>query len=329
MTSEQVVELPEHMKSILRPHEQRLVARQMAMQGAKQAQSRLGAKELGKGLGGVLRGVQQLHVTQANWSTTPQSGIQCEQCKGLGYLLPKLTLRNQRHREAYHCPDCQEEQRERYREQVRAEIRQKWIAKRWLMRMAQRKIELAHLEEESDAHATLTAAFNLARGFAADMPKGGILSFDGPPGTAKTHLLAKIYRFCWLKGLSCIYLTGSDLQQHLTDFSRDGSGNVSLYKIKVDLCSADMLLIDEADRISIKDGFGWTENELLDVIEKRINYGKPTALAGNRLSRLLKPVLSRCESAGSYMLDMSAVPDGRGYFQGDGDWYEKALTGVV
>ena len=195
------------------------------------------------------------------------------------------------------------------------------------MELGSREIILEHLESKK-AKNTLFAGIALAKEFAANPPEGGILSLDGPPGTAKTHLLAKIYRYCTLSGLACIYLTGSDLQQIFTDFSHDSNGIAKFYQKKADLIASDILLIDEVDRISVKGGFGWSENELLDTIEKRINHKRPTALAGNKLSRLLAPVLSRCNSAGSYMLDMQSIPDGRGYFQGNGDWYKRALTGL-
>ncbi len=325
----QEVMLTADLRENLRPHEQRLVMRQMAGKQALADVSDPKGGGLHKGLRGLFKTASRLCATQANWEMTPRKPILCETCKDKGYLLPKLTPRNQLNRRAYACPDCHVRQQEWYRESVRLSIRAKWPILDWVMDLGSREIILEHLADQVDAQTTLKAGLALAKEFAINLPEGGILSLNGPPGTAKTHLLAKIYRFCTLKGLICIYLTGSDLQQLFTDFGVDDLGVTRFYQRKADLIASDMLLIDEVDRISVKGGFGWSENELLDTIEKRINHKRPTALAGNNLKRLLKPVLSRCDSAGSYMLDLKSVPDGRAYFQGDGGWYKRALEKLV
>lgn len=322
----EITQLPADMLARLRPHEQRLVMRQMAEKPAHVEKARVKVVGLKSGLGGVFTQANRLYATKTNWEMTPREPILCETCKDKGYFLPKLTPRNQFNRRAYPCPDCEEQRQERYRESVRLDISANWPLERWVMELGSREIVLGHLADVPEAQTTLKAAIALAKEFAQDLPKGGILSLDGPPGTAKTHLLAKIYRYCSLSGLVCIYLTGSDLQQLFTDFGHDDDGIARFYQRKAELVACDMLLIDEVDRISVKGGFGWSENELLDTIEKRINNKRPTALAGNKLSRLLKPVLSRCDSAGSYMLNMKPVPDGRAYFQGNGDWYKRALS---
>lgn len=314
----EVESLPEQLKANLRPHEQRLVMRQMVKE-------RDNNHVLSSGLGRVLKKANTLCAEQANWEMGPRQPILCQTCKDKGYLLPKLTARNQLSRQAYRCPDCKERQQARYRESVRDEIKKNWRTQEWVMELGSREIISEHIDSK-EARNTLLAGIALAKEFATNLPESAILSLDGPPGTAKTHLLAKIYRYCRLKGLACIYLTGSDLQQLFTDFRHDKNGIAKFYQKKAELIASDMLLIDEVDRISVKGGFGWSENELLDTIEKRINHKRPTALAGNKLLRLLKPVLSRCNSAGSYMLDMQSIPDGRGYFQGNGDWYVRALS---
>lgn len=320
------------LRNNLRAHEQELVVRWMEKEAEE---SRTGT--LSKGLASVLTRSTQLFELRANWGQPQETKMTCIRCKDQGYLLQPPTKENLICRKAYPCPHCHERQREQYRKRVQKEIKSNWGVEEWLIELGSKPINLSYINkvelteaERASAKDTLTIASKLAHAFATDLPPGAILSFNGRAGTAKTHLLAKIYRYCVLKHkIACIYLRGRDLQQIVTDFKRDESGEIAFYRKKADLIVCDLLLLDEADRISIKaqhNGFGWTENELLDIIDKRMSKKRPTALAGNWLARLPEPILSRANARGSFMVDMTNVPDGRPLFDGDDSWLRKIFA---
>ncbi|MGB0385810.1 MAG: AAA family ATPase [Ardenticatenaceae bacterium] len=330
--------LPADLQQNLRPHEQKMVVRWMEEEQRKPEKSNTEEAALSTGLGSVLRRVRQLCQSKDNWGQPQEEKVTCAYCKDQGYVLPPPTKENLTCRRAYPCPHCMTRQREQYRQQIQSEIKANWPVEPWLIELGSKPINLTYInqlkgltkEQKASAKDTLTIALKLARTFATDLPPSAVLSFNGRAGSAKTHLLAKIYRYCVLKHkLACIYLRGRDFQQIVTDFKRDASGEIAFYHKKGDLIACDLLLLDEADRISIKaqnNGFGWTENELLDLIDKRMSKKRPTVLAGNWLGRLPEPILSRANARGSFMVDMTNVPDGRPFFDGDDSWLRKAFA---
>lgn len=332
--------LPSELKCNLKPHEQAIIARQI--QNARKANERRKEAQklrLSGALGGVFADAQQLVKSQANWGERPAETAKCEQCRDQGYLMPPVTAKNMLNRRAYPCPDCGDAQKAHHRAEVLREIRHRWPCKWHLIELGAKPIRFGHVDaikgldgkQRDLAKNTLNKALRLAQEFAQELEPGAILSFDGKAGTSKTHMLAKIYRWCVLvKKLTCIFVTGRQLQAVLTDFRKGSDGGAALYEKKADLIACDILLIDEVDKIALKEGFGWTESELLDILESRMNRGRPTVLAGNELHRLAEHTRSRCSGRNSYVIDMSSVPDGRPFFQGargSNKWIKRALKG--
>lgn len=301
----------------LRPHEVRLVKKWQAKERE--------ASQMGQALGSVYEQAKALKEAQANWSPLPPlKEINCQTCKDSGFLMPRPTKLNWQQRRARLCPDCGNSQQEK---RVRLAIRQRWPVNQALIEEAALPIESDYIDllpttkeftqqKKEAAKQILRHAYKLARDFASAWPKGVMLSFDGPPGAAKTHLAGKIYRFAILKGLAAIFLTGEELEtisKQFLDQERE--------KKRFDLIHADLLVLDEADHISKKDGTGWAERYLFNIIDARLKAGRSTILTGNALNeRLPEAVKSRAKSASSRFIDMSGVPDGRPIFAGDDSW---------
>lgn len=300
----------------LRPHEVKLV---------KKWQAEAQVQKMPQGLTTVYEQAKALKEAQANWSKAhPIRQVNCQTCKDSGFLMPRPTAHNWQQRRALLCPDCGPEQQQK---RLRQGIRQRWPINHALLKHATLPIECDYIDllpttkeftrqKKEAAKQTLRRALKLARNFATSWPKGVILSFDGPPGVAKTHLAGKIYRFAILKGLAAIFLTGEELESISKQFKEQ-----VLEKKRFDLIHADLLIIDEADHITKKDGTGWAEKYLFSIIDARLKDRRSTILTGNALNeRLPEPVKSRAKAAGSRFIDMSGVPDGRPIFEGDDSW---------
>lgn len=300
----------------LRPHEVKLV---------KKWQAEAQAQKMPQALTTVYEQAKALKEAQANWlKARPIRQINCQTCKDSGFLMPRPTALNWQQRRAVLCPDCGQELLQK---RLRQGLRERWPVNHRLLENAALPIDSDYidllpttkeftLQKKEAAKQTLRRAYKLARDFATSWPKGVMLSFDGPPGVAKTHLAGKIYRFAILKGLTAIFLTGEELESISKEFEER-----SLEKKRFDLIHADLLIIDEADHITKKDGTGWAERYFFSIIDARLKHGGSTILTGNALNeRLPEAVKSRAKAAGSRFIDMSGVPDGRPIFEGDDSW---------
>lgn len=260
----------------------------------------------------VLKHVQHLHAARANWDAEPRPiphYIACAVCKDAGFV--------SQHGRAVSCPVCGEEARQRL---LNERIMGRWPAhaRADLLTLARAKFEVDYLDQfdelPGEARATikkrLDLALTAARRFAERWPKGIILAYDGAYGAGKTHLLAKVYAVAIRAGKSAIYITGPDLERAMSQFQGDDAEELRRQAL-ADLVEVEVLLLDEADRITQKDGNGWAERHLFDIVDSRQRANRSTILAGNALDRLPGAVMSRIKGVGSLLVDLSSVPDAR------------------
>ena len=145
----------------------------------------------------------------------------------------------------------------------------------------------------------VTTAFNhLARSVAqkiCELPRSfNPLYLYGQPGVGKTHLLHAIEKECRSKGISAICLSSNQFFEEMIDAIRRGT-NVK-FREKYHLF--DVLLIDRLQYIAGKEA---TQEELFNILEKRLSDHKQTVLAGNvhpSQIPILNPELSACLTSG-------------------------------
>lgn len=116
----------------------------------------------------------------------------------------------------------------------------------------------------------------------------------GPPGVGKTHLLHAIAAGCESKGLSAICLSSNQFFEDMVDAIRNGT-NV---EFREKYHQVDVLLIDRLQYVAGKEA---TQEELLNIVEKRLLDHKQTVFAGNVYPSqipILDPKLSACLAGG-------------------------------
>lgn len=299
----------------------------------------------------VFEQARSLCDSKADWNMRPPTPVKCETCRGSGWILPRLTRANLYQRCAEPCPDCVKEQREDRQRVLRVDHRKQYPAINWLLKLGEQPILFDYFDEinwdeieligvsaherqrepqrwtADKAKRKLEFALQSAKVFALSL-RGEMLTLQGPYGVAKTHLAAKVYRYAWLqKEMSVIYLTGQEFHDKVTDFSKGEGGITSAVLNKRDLSLVDLLIIDECDRVPTpkhsEKGDSWTQDQMLQVIDKRLQRSLSTMLIGNNLDgKLSGAIKSRSKSLGSLFINMRGIPDGRSHYQGDDRWLD-------
>ena len=293
-------------------------------------------------LGEVLKRTQHLYASQQNWGeeripAATDVVIECRKCGDAGWV--RLTRRDGSG-ETVLCPDCGQERRRARQDAVRRERLAQRLVEFWarvyaeeqdrLWALARSKFDADYIERYSDAdippatkqeiRAKLDLALRAARRFSEAWPAGILLTFDGAYGAGKTHLLAKIWARAQQCGKSAIYITGSELEHAMTNFTGP-SANQEREAMRQDLLDVDVLVVDEVDRMTFRDGNGWAERNLFAIVDGRLMAGRSTVLAGNGFDRLPGAIRSRAKSAGSLFVDLAGVPDARPVLgEGDTSW---------
>lgn len=222
----------------------------------------------------------------------------------------------------------------------RADIIRKVAPRAHLMNLGARPFHTGYLQElpllDRGERERATRALALAQqatdAYTERWPNGAWLSYDGGYGVGKTHFLAMIYRRAVEEGKAVYYTTGPEFTEQMLTFSGDEAEH-ERKALTRRMIAAEVLLIDEADRMPRKDGDGWVERGLFYVLDKRIELAEAgaanfhTVLAGNALydwpgrqGRLPGTIKSRGRAAGSYVVDLRGVPDARPIFSGDDRW---------
>ena len=155
----------------------------------------------------------------------------------------------------------------------------------------------------------------------AETPTHFYFTFDGNPGSGKTHLCLRAAFRASQAPVSVIYTTGTALAARMRDFGyddesrRESDHNRAL--VMSDLITVRLLILDEIDHIN----GDWTNDQILEVLNKRRSRNLCTILAGNNLyllgresdrRRAMSPVVSRLRGRDGIWIDFTAVPDARG-----------------
>lgn len=96
----------------------------------------------------------------------------------------------------------------------------------------------------------------------------------GQPGVGKTHLLHTIEKECKSNGISAICLSSNQFFEEMIDAILHGTNVVFGEKYHL----FDVLLIDRLQNIAGKEA---TQEELFNILEKRLSDHKQTVFAGN------------------------------------------------
>lgn len=237
----------------------------------------------------------------------------CLRCRDAGFVSVPSGVNSR----AVRCPSCKGEKIARHQ---RAQRREEWPVVERLIEEARKEVDPAHPAilalppaERRRAQAALAEARRAAHDFAWRLP-GAIFALEGNYGSGKTLLLAKIYAVAWRRGLAPIYQTGMRFEGRVLDFEGEGPEPMPVTAYLGALIAADVLLIDEADKMKLAPADGWVAKHFFHVIEERLNHERPTVLAGNALSRSLPgAILSRARALESQFIDgLNHVPDARG-----------------
>lgn len=136
---------------------------------------------------------------------------------------------------------------------------------------------MSRVEYSFETYVT-TASNHLARSVAqkiCELPGSfNPLYLYGQPGVGKTHLLHAIEEECKSKGISAICLSSNQFFEEMIDAIRRGT-NVE-FREKYHLF--DVLLIDRLQNVAGKEA---TQEELFNILEKRLSDHKQTVFAGN------------------------------------------------
>lgn len=156
---------------------------------------------------------------------------------------------------------------------------------------------MSRVEYSFETYVT-TATNHLARSVAqkiCELPGSfNPLYLYGQPGAGKTHLLHAIEKECKSNGISAICLSSNQFFEEMIDAIRNGTNAEFREKYH----QVDVLLIDRLQYIAGKEA---TQEELFNIVEKRLLDHKQTVFAGNvHPSQIpfLNPELSACLAGG-------------------------------
>ena len=116
----------------------------------------------------------------------------------------------------------------------------------------------------------------------------------GPSGVGKTHLLRAIAAEYESRGTTAICLSSNQFLEEMIDAIRNGTNT----KFREKYHQVDVLLIDRLQYVAGKEA---TQEELFNIVEKRLLDHKQTVFAGNvhpSQIPILDPELSACLAGG-------------------------------
>lgn len=128
----------------------------------------------------------------------------------------------------------------------------------------------------------------------------------GPPGVGKTHLLQAVANEYKRKGLSVICLSSNQFLEEMIEAIKTGTN----MEFREKYYQVDVLLIGRLQYVAGKES---TQEELFNIVEKRLLDHKQTVFAGNvhpSQIPILNPELSAC-LAGGLCVEIP-VPDSEG-----------------
>ena len=119
----------------------------------------------------------------------------------------------------------------------------------------------------------------------------------GPNGSGKTHILCALVNGFRVANLWAMYSTSENILRKLRA-AYNGSTSRQADEIRVDYESADVLIIDEIDRVKWTD---WAAEQLFGIIETRHMAGRSTYFASNKTPTELREMNSSLSAIVSRM----------------------------
>lgn len=266
----------------------------------------------------------------------PVSAVACATCRDMGFVRYEVPTSDPRFGKSFPCPNCGVTHQ-------RSAIEATWeVPER----------TLALVDEPIIAMSPPTARLiKLVERVIDAKPRGVLILIDGGLaegyGTAKTHALIQIYSGIWeAGGATALYTSAMQLEKTFTLFDDDEAAALRLDNLEAaatagaerarrwrHLQGMDFVLIDEAARYTRKDGNGWVERHMMELVDSRLAGGKTVIMAGNHLlggkvdnvkvDGIHPALIDRARSADGFILSLEGVSSGRRAFgRNAGDWHE-------
>jgi DNA replication protein DnaC len=261
---------------------------------------------------------QTLYVQTSQGGAAPPPSPVCPVCHNFRFVRRDLPPAHPDFGKSVPCPSCHDQWIEANRARE--------MAPRWQLSAQEQATARKPFGRRRDYPIVEEAARRLSTFVAnaiAGTPTHHYFTLDGTPGTGKSHLCLRAAFKASEVPVSVIYITGTALSEKLKDFGykdwdtsrRDADTRRGL--AISDLTTARLVVLDEIDHIT----GDWTNDYLLEILNRRRRNNLATLLAGNNLSLLgresdrhlsVTPVLSRLKGREGIWMDFSAVPDARG-----------------
>lgn len=240
---------------------------------------------------------------------TPTKSYDCDKCKDTGRL--QITIPDEIIPRYIWCSNCSLERKKKIFER-------NWSLTPWMLELSQKPLHSFTQPRDEPFNEALRTCKNLAsRKFP---PALVLLTGNSRPayGTGKSHLLARLWAAAWKAGMTCILTSSPQLERKFTQFD-DKEKRTRIFNM---LYNVDVLLIDEAHRITIKDGNGWAERHLFTLINHLLENNKTIVLASNSLSGIHPGIVNRAEDnrQGGKIIDLSDVCSYRERYIGEPEW---------
>lgn len=228
-----------------------------------------------------------------------EAEIGCEVCKGARWVRNG----NASPPSAMPCPSCFHPW---YAEQIR---------RRWRVSAEEEKQGRKPFEKRPDAP-EMTAIFRTVKAFGRKViaGKADMLAITGDVGIGKTHLMLALRYQVDKADRGVIYRTTSHIRERMQSF--DTLTEEYRTRMVNDMHRAPLLILDEAEKglrepKDDSDKGTWFNGQILDLINVRHNAGLATAIVGNDLFRLPRPILSRLQAKGCDFIHVANIPDAR------------------
>lgn len=259
--------------------------------------------------------------------------VTCSACRDTGFVRYDVPAHDPRFGRSLPCPKCGWAQQ-------RTAIEATW-------RVPEATIALVG-EDILPLAPPIARMIKLVERVIAAQPRGALILIDGGKeegyGTAKTHALAHIYAGLWDSGkTTALYTTAMALEKTFTLFDDDeaaalrrddnesaASAGAERARRWKHLQKVGFLLIDEAARYTRKDGNGWVERHMMELVDSRLANGKTVIMAGNHLlgdangaDRIHPALIDRARSGDGFILSLEGVASARkGFARNAGNWHE-------
>lgn len=243
----------------------------------------------------------------------------CPVCRNFRFVRRDLSPRHPDFGKSIPCPSCYA----RWMEASRAHE----MAPRWQLSDADRAVARKPFGRRPEFPVVEEAARRLSTFVAnafAGTPTHYTFALHGTPGTGKSHLCLRAALKASEVPVSVVYTTGTALAEKFKDFGFKDASDSSKREAHdrrslamSDLITARLVVLDEIDHISSD----WTNDQLLEVLNKRRSRNLATLLSGNNLYLLgresdrahsISPVVSRLRGREGIWMDFSGVADARG-----------------